>query len=200
MKKMLRIIIVLITLSVACCVVSLVINNSCPWVSNALLSVASSLMTGIVIYFITNARNAIQDRCKNEREQLMRIKTKSHELSVNALYFIRYHSLYSEDIDCDTFVRTTIEGAAFLCDELLSLPNELSEELNIDVENSDLCDMSSIEDDYCGISRTDDDFEIQQLDELLKKIADKMAKIEAHTLKPLMEREDSLSALNRSPL
>lgn len=200
MKKMLYVLIVLIILSFVCCIVSCIIRDSCPWVSSALLSLAGSFITGIVIYIITNRRNAIQDRCRNECEQLMRIKTKSHELNVNALYFVRYHSLYAEDIDCDHFVRKTIEGAVYVCEELLSLPDELFKELDIDLENSDLWDMSGIEDEYCSIERTGDDFEIQQLDELLKKIADKMAQIETHMRKPIRERDKSLSVLNKIPL
>ena len=196
-KKDLLIMAVLLLFTASCYIASFFAQESCAWLSNVLISTACGFLTGLVLFFLTNRRMAKQEIIKLEYEMLLDIRNKAHELSSNAKYYQKYHSLYTEEIEYDNFFRKIIEGIYVVQEDLFSLPDVLFSELDIDVENTDFLDFDVFESAYHKIKNIEE--ETEKADKLLLDIAERMIQIEQKLRVPIKSKKEVLLSFRKHP-
>ena len=177
--------------------ISFLLRTSCEWGSNVLISIASGEITGLVLYVLSNARNNLQWSSREEYEQLIAIRDKTHELNVDIKYYQEYGCLYLEEIDFDSFVRQSLVHAYHVYQAICDLPQEVFLEMAKDELDTAWFDFGKIETKYQSMYGIEAEEDQEQYQQLLRSFSELLGQIESRTRNPIQKRRKVLAALSR---
>ena len=140
------------------------------WMSDLLLAIAAGLVSGLVLYCLTNRRNALQAENDLSYTMLDELRAREYKVEIELFYYSKYRELICRDEqELKEYSNTLLDLYQKVVDQLLELPDKLFAEFGIDPEENELLDVEQL---YKLFENTENQSEIDRLTDLIKKYID----------------------------
>ena len=178
-------------------ILSGVLFNACPWISNVLISACCGIITGLVLYVLTNIRANSYSKAKREYDLLSKAKREAADTIKDVKYYVRFHCLWNEEIDADSFftrLYNKVEGMQTLIFDEFSW--EMYQEIGLEENNPiDYSFTEKLWEAYIAVEDKNED-----IDDLLNCIVEKMEQLVLMLQNPTLRRNSKLSKYEKFSL
>ena len=175
-------------------ILSFVFFNVYPWFSNVMISAACGIITGLVLYFLTNLRTNSYSEAKCEYELLLKVRNDALNIIRDSQYYIKCRCLWNEDIEADDFFRRVYEKTETVQSILFDhISWELYQEAGLEEDNP--VDLAATEKLWNKYIEAEDTEEI--IDDLLSQNINLLNSLITALKKPLQKRKDKLSTYDK---
>jgi hypothetical protein len=175
-------------------VVSVILFDIYPWISNVMISASCGIITGWVLYFLTNLRTNSYNKVRCEYELLLKTRNAALDIIKDSKYYIKCRCLWDEDIGADDFFKRIYESTEAVQSLLLDTFSwELYQESGFEENNPiDLSATESLWNQYIEVDTME-----EIIDDLLSQNINNLNSLVEMLKMPLQKRKDKLSTYDK---
>ena len=95
--------IIIAIVAIVLLVISAMLFDVCAWASNVMISASCGIITGLVLYFLTNLRTNSYNKVKRDYDLLLKVRNDASTIIKDSTFYIKCHCLWDEDMATNKF-------------------------------------------------------------------------------------------------